>query len=519
MPNIGSLPSAKALLRLAPRPVGRYGDHCRFEIDKPAGTVALIDDATGKTLAAASGAESVVSLGDVSTQTIPYVNAFITDHGKRVEKYWRTKEYRLVGDGPVGVTRTLSFVSPIEIEAEAETEAEAEAAPEPEPLSVVPVVETSDIPGLERPTKVKVKSAGKGWSAVGDIVVPDADLATLRDAWQLRQAGVPASVLITGPAGTAKTALVRAFAASIGAPFLKVDGGAIRTADDWAGAFRQDPNTKTWAHRWSPFARVLQQAEPAIVLIDEFNRTESPQAANALMGLLDWTGRLLVPDANATLHLPAGVLVVATANIGPEFVGTLPLDGAVRQRFPYGIRLGYPDVKREAKLLVDMTGIDAEIADRLVMLADSQRMNREDPQQYPSGSVISTRVLLDIARRIQTCATPPRQAVEATLRGQFDPGDEVALSVLVDAQFPAPIEEEEISEEEALAPLPAETPDPLGVAAAAGSPSPLITTGKHYFVNRYRSGGISTRCQYEFKGAGGTVVSICSAPASDDIHF
>lgn len=518
MPNIGTLPSAKALLRSAPRDVGRYGDHARYEIDRSSSTVALIEDHSGKPLAVASASEAQIVLAEISTVTVPYVNAFVLDHDKRVEKYWRTKEYRVIGEAAPKVV-PLAFASPSVVVDEEPTE-----LPEPVTLTIVPTStdDGTDIPGLQHPTKVKVKSAGKGWSQVGDIVVPDADLATLRDAWQLRQAGVPGGVMVTGPAGTAKTALVRAFAASLGVPFLKVDAGAIRTADDWAGAFRQDPNTKVWAHRWSPFAQVLRKGEPTIVLIDDFTRTESVQAANALIGLLDWTGQLLVTDANEVLTLPAGILIVATANIGPEFVGTLPIDGAVRQRFPFGIRLAYPDVKREAKLLVDMTGIDVEIADRLVMLADSQRMNRDDPQQYPSGSVISTRVILDIARRIQTCATPPRLAVEATLKGQFDPGDEIALSVIVDAQFPAPIEEEEISEESDVAPTTYDADDPLGLATAAGTPAPsggLIVTGRHYFVNRYRTGGISTRCQYEHKDSAGRVTSICEAPATDPIHL
>jgi MoxR-like ATPase len=201
---------------------------------------------------------------------------------------------------------------------------------------------------------------------------------------------------------------------------------------------RQDANTKTWAHHWSPFAQVLRRGEPALILIDEINRTESPQALNALLGLLDMTGQLLVPDANDVLTLPAGIMVVATANIGPEFIGTLPLDGAVRQRFGFGVRMEFLPQATEAKLLTRLTGLAAAVATRLVKVADMQRQNRSDMQLYPSGSVISTRLLLDVARRIATCDTDPREALWATLMGQFETGDEAALTVCVETQFPSP---------------------------------------------------------------------------------
>jgi hypothetical protein len=65
---------------------------------------------------------------------------------------------------------------------------------------------------------------------------------------------------------------------------------------------------------------------------------------------------------------------------------------------------------------------------------------------YPSGAVISTRMLLDIARRINVCGTKPRDAVVATFNAQFDPGDEPALSVLIDSQYPIFVEVEDESE-------------------------------------------------------------------------
>ncbi len=492
MANIPKLPSGADLIAEDPQAHDGprdFGPYCRVETDPVTGDRALAGQKSSTIIAIVhpSGGGIDVDLdrlnrllsaqAHTASAIVPYLNRFIEGSGQKVEKYWRTKTYRLVGATalPEGITTVVTkgrkpltpFFTPAMVTAatsvtpektsegltaftnvagtvtaavEALASFDAEPEPEPEPVAKVPAVvggtKATDIPGVVLLPKVAVKPAGKGYVKVGSIVTRESDLSTLRDAWALRQSGVPSAVLVTGPSGTAKTALVSAFAASLGVPLLKVDAGAIRTADDWAGAFRQDPNTKVWAHRWSPFAQVLRAGQPCIVLIDDITRTESVQALNAMIGLLDWTGSLLVPDANDVLTMPAGVLVIATANIGPEFVGTLPLDGAVRQRFPYGVRTDYPAPKIESALLADLTGVDKAVAERLVAMASMQRQNREDPQMYPSGQIISTRVLVDIARRITVCDASPSDAVWSSLRGQFDPGDETALTICVETQFP-----------------------------------------------------------------------------------
>jgi MoxR-like ATPase len=380
---------------------------------------------------------------------MPYVNRFLAGTGQVIIKDWRTGNYRLKSrKGGPKVVKAAKPVTATPVEQPKAATPSAHTAPKvqdehPKHVSAGAVITVSgdverqsSIPGMVYPTKVTLKGAGRGNTDVGGIVLPTAQFTVLEDAWHIAQQGDPAAVLLTGAAGTAKTMLVRAFAAYLGVGYLKVDAGAVRTADDWAGAFRQDPNTKTWAHRWSPLAQALREGKPCIIHIDELTRTETPAALNAFMGLLDETGTLLVPDANAVLTMPKGILVVATANIGPEFVGTLPLDGAVRQRFPYGVRMTNPTEAVEATLLRKRTGITDEVSVALVRMANQQRQHRDDAQQYPSGAIISTRILLSIAKRIALRHADPREAVISTLQAQFDPGDDAALSVVIDAFFP-----------------------------------------------------------------------------------
>jgi len=437
----------------------------------------------------------------ITTRNVPYVNAFLEGSGEFVVKNWRTGSYGTRAVNAATVRPVAAAKSTPKVKGTAKPV--AVTAPTPKESFTGPTITVADspvaaatsglrgVPGMKFPARAKVKGAGRGFTLVGTTIVPTADYQTMLSAWNLRQKGSLANVLITGPAGTAKTILVEDFAASLGVPYLKVDGGAIRTADDWAGAFRQDPQTKVWAHRWSPFAQALRTGEPCILHIDELTRTESPQALNALLGLMDGSGSLLVPDANTTLEMPKGILIIASANIGPEFVGTLPIDGAVRQRFPDGVRMAYPPAAIETNLLVQRYGIDLGIAQGLVRLAASQRKDRDNAEMYPSGGIISTRILLYIAERIAEGNRTPREVIHAVLAGQFEPGDDNALSVVVDAQFPKN--------------------GTLPTATTAAGDDTTIITDRHYYVTL--SG--SPECDYVFP----TNLTACSKPESDPIHM
>jgi MoxR-like ATPase len=496
MANIAKLPDGVAISANPPGGVTAYGPHLNVTFEATSGYAILVKP-DGIQLAKVGGTNRpLVQLSELDPITVPYVNRFISPSGLVIIKDWRTGLYRTKvrrGAKRQRAALPLAVVTP-------PTAPSTHTAPKVQEVespklaagAVITVTgETgyrSNIPGMVLMPKVTLKGAGRGYTDVGGIVLPTEDFETLEDAWHLAQDGDPAAVLLTGPAGTAKTMLVRAFAAYLGVPYLKIDAGAVRTADDWAGAFRQDPNTKTWAHRWSPLAMALREGKQCILHVDELTRTETPAALNAFMGLLDETGTLLVPDANDVLTMPKGILVVATANIGPEFVGTLPLDGAVQQRFPYGVRMTNPTESVESKLLVRRTGITEEVAVALVRMANQQRQHRDDAQQYPSGAVISTRILLSIAKRIAKRNTEPRKAVIATLRAQFGPGDDAALSVVIDSFFPKK-------------PVPSAPVDTTGAAT--------IVTERHWMV-----GDQSGLCQKVL-----TDGAPCSRVLQDPIHF
>jgi MoxR-like ATPase len=451
----------------------------------------------------------------ITPLNLPYVNKFLVGTQREVKKNWRTGLYetrRTVGSNRSArraanrAAAKAARVAPAAASAHTTKAVDVDELSTAKPVTLAAVLPSkgatitvsgdtnsplSNIPGIEFPMKTPLKGAGRGLTDVGGIILPNDQLEELQDAWDAAQSGDLSATLITGPAGTAKTMLVRGFASSLGVPYLKVDAGSVRTVDDWSGMLRQDPATTTWSHKWSPFALALRAGVPMIVHVDELTRTDTPAALNAFMGLLDETGTMLVPDANTVLRMPKGILLVTTANIGPEFVGTLPLDGAVRQRFGFGFRMAPPPEKDEAKLLVRRTGVSEDVAMRLVLLAVEQRNHRDDAQLYPSGAVISTRVLLAVAKKIAK-GRDARKALLRTLSIQFDQGDDPAISVLIDTQFPKGWEKSP------------------AVTLEEGETN--IVMDKHYFVPAVRLGEVG--CSWLF-----TDGSRCGRYSPDPIHL
>ena len=136
------------------------------------------------------------------------------------------------------------------------------------------------------------------------------------------------------------------------------------------------------------------------------------------------------------LTLQPGQCIIATLNEGVEYVGTVEVDAAVRDRFGMGVRMDYTVEAVEARILVSQVpGLDKDVAKRMVRVASGQRAKRDDDTLYPSHNVISTRVLVDAASSITIGGLEPKEALWGSLRSRFWPEDFAALTVLIEAQF------------------------------------------------------------------------------------
>jgi MoxR-like ATPase len=164
---------------------------------------------------------------------------------------------------------------------------------------------------------------------VGDAVVRDLLVALLAEG----------HVLIEDYPGVGKTALARALARSIDAEYARVQCTVDLLPADVVG-------TNVFNQREGRFSFHPGPIFANVVLVDEVNRA-SPKTQS---GLLECMQERRVTVEGHAHELARPFIVVATQN-PVEYEGTYPLPEAQLDRFMVQLRLGYPDVDAEARML------------------------------------------------------------------------------------------------------------------------------------------------------------------------
>ncbi len=146
-------------------------------------------------------------------------------------------------------------------------------------------------------------------------------------------------VLLEGVPGVAKTTLVKAFAATLGCSFRRIQFTPDLLPADITGTFVLSPRDGTFSLREGPlFANV--------VLGDEINRAP----AKTQSALLEAMQEKQVTIEGETRDLPSPFLVLATQN-PVEQAGTYPLPEAQIDRFLVRLLVGYPSPEDERGIL------------------------------------------------------------------------------------------------------------------------------------------------------------------------
>ena len=236
---------------------------------------------------------------------------------------------------------------------------------------------------------------------VGRVIVGKADQTRLITAALL--AG--GHVLLDDVPGVAKTLLVRAFAASLGLSFSRIQCTADLLPSDVTGSTVFNQQTGAFEFRPGPvFAN--------IVLADEINRA-TPRTQSAFLEAMQEGG---VTVDGTTHALPQPFMVLATQN-PIELKGTFPLPEAQLDRFLLRVRMGYPSEAEEVEMLMRFRAADPMTEVQAVAVADALPRLKQ--------SVRDVHVSEDMALYIAALARATREA--PTLRLGASPRSSLAL--------------------------------------------------------------------------------------------
>ncbi|MDR0997428.1 MAG: MoxR family ATPase [Treponema sp.] len=158
-------------------------------------------------------------------------------------------------------------------------------------------------------------------------------------------------VLLEDVPGTGKTILARAFAASLGLSFARIQCTPDLLPADILGVSVWRQGEGSFVFRPGP---VVNQ----FVLVDEINRA-TPRAQAALLEAMA-EGQISVEGK--ALALPEPFFVLATEN-PVEFEGTFPLPEAQKDRFLLSLDIGYPDAGAESRILENQRRITHPVTD------------------------------------------------------------------------------------------------------------------------------------------------------------
>ncbi|RTZ58270.1 MAG: AAA family ATPase [Gammaproteobacteria bacterium] len=224
------------------------------------------------------------------------------------------------------------------------------------------------------------------------------EVELFRHAWQ-RQ--LP--VLIKGPTGCGKTRFIQHMAAKLGRPLYTVACHDDLTAADLVGRHLIGDGETYWND--GPLTRAVR--EGAICYLDEV--VEARKDTTVVLHPLTDDRRILpIERTGETLQAPADFMLVVSYNPGYQNLlkGMKP---STRQRF-VSMRFDYPDEETEKHIVLQETGADEAVVERLVTLANAMRSLKDHDLEESA----STRLLVYAAGLIKD-GFDPKEACRAAM--------------------------------------------------------------------------------------------------------
>ncbi len=197
-------------------------------------------------------------------------------------------------------------------------------------------------------------------------------------------------VLIKGPTGCGKTRFIQYMAARLAQNLYTVACHDDLTAADLVGRHLIGSEGTFWSD--GPLTRAVR--EGAICYLDEV--VEARKDTTVVLHPLTDDRRILpLERTGETLKAPQNFMLVVSYNPGYQNLlkGMKP---STRQRF-VAMSFDFPDAELEQEILIGETGIDAELAQKLIQLANALRALKD----HDLEEAASTRLLVYAATLIK----------------------------------------------------------------------------------------------------------------------
>ena len=233
-------------------------------------------------------------------------------------------------------------------------------------------------------------------------------------------------VSLIGPSGTGKTHIVYLVAELCGLPMWEINCGLQTSAYDLFGRY-----IGLGKENWIDGQIVMWCRQGGLLYLDEANMMKQ-DIATRLNPVLDTRGHIVLTEKDNEIinRHPHGYLVISMNPFSAEFVGTKPLNAALRRRMSVWINFDYLSIGEkishdEIELLIKRSSIDEKTAEKIV------RVGAELRRQYKNGDLPygpSPGDLINWATLVADGCSPIEAAVE-TIVGTTSDDVEIQTAV------------------------------------------------------------------------------------------
>lgn len=210
-------------------------------------------------------------------------------------------------------------------------------------------------------------------------------------------------LLLKGPTGTGKSRFVEYMAHVLEKKLITISCHEETSSTDLVGRFIIKGAETVWLD--GPLTTAVR--EGAFLYLDEVAEAR-PDVIVAIHSLTDHRRELFIDKLGETVKAHADFMLIASFNPGYQR-GFKELKPSTRQRF-IALSFDYPDAKIETEIVINESGVDGDIAKKLVAIGRKIRNLTE----LGLTETVSTRLLVDAAKLIHS-GLPKRLSVNVAV--------------------------------------------------------------------------------------------------------